>query len=211
MKPLIFTVLIFLITLLGCKPTECEIAELKAKSDFANSDFKLHSMEILPVENTYFYVLREHYNVKWRFIDSDSIGFFYCYDSIMTSLLNKKLGINLKTRVQTIADSLENQNNWNSNPTFEGGLSEIHKLIRKKLTISKEEIDFPVGQKILLEFEISESGEVINPIVRKGVNEKIDKKLVEIINELPNWTPGYQFGKPIRKKYSMPLIIEFEQ
>src|SRR5690606_3344393 len=132
MKPPILTVLFSLITLLGCKPTECEIAELKAKSDFAKSDFKLHSMEILPVENTYFYVLRENYNVKWRFIDSDSIGFYDCYDSIITALLNKKLGIDLKTNAQTIADSLENLNNWNSNPKFEGGLSELHKFIRKK-------------------------------------------------------------------------------
>ncbi|MEE1964495.1 hypothetical protein V1387_17535 [Allomuricauda taeanensis] len=210
MKLSFFKILILLISLFDCEPTECETAELEAKSDFAKSDYKFHSIETLPVENTYFYVLRENYNVKWRFIDSDSIGFYDCYDSIMTSQLNEKFGFDLRARAQTIADSLEKKNNWNTDPHFKGGLAEIHKIIRQKLIISKDEIDFPIRQKIQLEFEISESGEVKNPRIRKGINKKIDRKLVEILTELPDWTPGYQFGKPIRKKYSMPLIIEFE-
>ncbi|WP_431162774.1 hypothetical protein [Flagellimonas beolgyonensis] len=207
MKQLFISVLIFSI-LLGCKQSECELAELKAKMEFGNEDFKLHSLENFPVENTYFYVLSEKFDVKWRFIGSDSIEYYNCYDSIMTTLLNERFGLDFKSRAKSISDSLEGLNNWNSPPKFKGGQTELYKFISNRLEISKDELGSSIGSRVKLEFEINENGEVINPIIRNGINAKIDQKLIEIINELPNWTPGFQFGKPISKKFIIPIYID---
>ena len=70
--------------------TDCQKASEKAKSDFLNSDYSFHSEEILPVENTYFYVLKKYYNINWYF--GDSLDFDACYDSTMLELLKVKYG-----------------------------------------------------------------------------------------------------------------------
>jgi hypothetical protein len=205
------SVLLILFTILtSCNRTECENADHIAEMDFKNADFKLHSMETLPVENSYFYVLRENFDVKWRFISQDSIGFYKCYDSTMTSLLNRKLGFDFIKKAHSISDSLETLPNWTKDAEFDGGLIKLQRFIRSRLKITKEELNQDVGKKVMLEFDIDENGKVTNPKVRRGINAEIDNKIIGILNQIPNWTPAYQYGKAIKKKYTMPLYIETE-
>ncbi|RIV74434.1 energy transducer TonB [Flagellimonas aequoris] len=208
----IFKVSVIMIFLFSCGQSECDVAEKMARIDFKNDNFKLHSMETFPVESTYFYVLRERFNVKWRFISQDSMRFYYCYDSIMCALLDEKLGIDFRENAKSISDSLENLSNWNSLPEFTGGIKELQKFIAKRLTISKDDMDMDsqIGQRIQIEFEINEKGKVVNPVIRKGINKKIDQKIIDIVDQLPDWTPAYQYGKPIRKKFSFGIYIELE-
>ncbi len=204
-------VLIIILTILtSCNRTECENANYIAEMDFENANFKLHSMETLPVENTYFYVLRENFNVKRRFINQDSIGFYKCYDSTMTSLLNRKIGFDFIKKAQSLSDSLETLPNWTKDAEFDGGIIKLQRFIRSRLKITKKELNEDVGKKVMLEFDIDENGKVTNPKVRRGINPEIDNKIIGILNQIPNWTPAYQYGKAIKKKYTMPLYIETE-
>jgi len=183
----------------------CQDAINRANFDFQNSEYSFHSTEILPVENTYFYVLSKYYKVNWYF--TDSIDYYRCYDSVMTIHLKEKLGNNFLKRAQVISDSLDNTENWRKDAQFPGGQAELFKFISSRLSgeyIKKTS----TTARIILLVNIDSTGQVTNPKVVKGLNRKFDKRLIEIARQLPRFEPGYLYGKPIRQVFYIPIKLE---
>jgi hypothetical protein len=190
------------------KKTDCENAFIRAQKDFEDSKYSFHSLEFLPVENTYTYVLNKYYNIKWYF--TDSLDYYNCYDSIMTINLKAKYGSDFLNKAKILSDSLEQTDNWITNAEYIGGQHELMKFIMTRLTIDSTDIINGIKTKLYIELEIDSTGKVVNPIIRKGIGEKTDKKVIEIINKMPNWKPAYLYGQPIRQKYYIPLNIDYQ-
>lgn len=182
--------------------TDCEKAKVQAALDFQHSIYSFHSKEILPVEQTYFYVLREYYKINWYF--TDSLDYYNCYDLKMTDLLKSKYGNDFLSRAYFLTDSLDKTENWKKEAEYPGGKEALSNYLNeqlKKAGITK--IDFPTS--VYVEFEISPSGKIINPFIKRGLNAEIDRKIQTIIKQMPNWKPAYLYGKPIKQRYSMPV------
>ncbi|MCU4177804.1 hypothetical protein [Carboxylicivirga sp. N1Y90] len=188
--------------------TDCEKASNQAKKDFVNSDYSFHSLEFLPIENTYTYLLNNYYDIKWYF--TDDLEYYDCYDSVMTIYLKDKYGYDFLDKAQILADSLEQTDNWITNAEYIGGTHELMQYILTRLEIDKTDMKDGIKTKLYIEVEIDTTGKAINPIIRKGFGEKTDKKVKEIINEMPNWKPAYLYGKPTRQKYFIPLNIDYQ-
>ena len=209
MKKTTLTILFLILTFSYVNAqTDCKKAIEHAKVDFKKSDFSFHSEEVLPVENTYFYVLKEYYNINWYF--TDSLDYYACYDSIMTTNLKTKFGSDFLQKAKMLADSLEHTQNWISNAEYYGGPQELMKFILTRLTIDSTDMTDGIKTKLYIELEIDSTGKVINPIIQRGIGEKTDKNVIEIINKMPNWKPAYLYGKPIRQKYYLPINIDYQ-
>ncbi len=188
--------------------TDCENAIIRAQKDFEDSNFSFHSLEFLPVENTYTFVLDKYYNVKWYF--TDSLDYYNCYDSVMTINLKTKYGSDFLDKAKVLSDSLEQTDNWISNAEYLGGQQKLMQFIMTRLTIDTADMKNGIKTKLYIELEIDSTGKAVNPIMRKGIGEKTDKKVIGIINEMPNWKPAYLYGQPIRQKYYIPLNIDYQ-
>jgi hypothetical protein len=83
----------------------------------------------------------------------------------------------------------------------------MFKFIYSKI---KEELAYlsDIKTKIIVEIQIDSTGKVINPVIRKGIDEKIDKKIIEIMKQMPDWKPAYLYGKPIKQNYLIPIEAE---
>ena len=185
--------------------TDCEKAKVQATLDFQKSLYSFHSEEMLPVDQTYFYVLRQYYNINWYF--TDSLDYYNCYDSKMTELLKTKYGKDFLNRAHILTDSLENTENWKKEPEYPGGKEALSKYFNHKLKqVGITKTDF--STKVYVEFEITTSGKIINPVIRRGINAEIDRKIETIIKRMPKWKPAYLYGKPIRQRYAMPIKLE---
>lgn len=189
--------------------TDCQKANECAKMDFKKSDFSFHSEEMLPVENTYFYVLKKYYNINWYF--TDSLDYYACYDSVMIDLLKVKYGADFLQRARNVADSLDNTKNWRKDVQFPGGTNELFKFISSRLIGESLKMDsVKTKTRLIVQFEIDSTGKVNDPRIMRGINQEIDRKVIEIIKQLPNWEPAYLYGKPIRQMYTMPINIDYE-
>lgn len=188
--------------------TDCEIAAVIAQKDFEDSKYAFHSLEFLPVENTYTYVLNKYSNIKWYF--TDSLDYYGCYDSIMAINLKGMYGSDFLDKAKTLADSLEQKENWISNAEYHGGQQELMKFILERLTVDTTDMKDGIKTKLYIELEVDSTGKAINPIIRRGIGENTDKKVIEIINEMPNWKPAYLYGQPIRQIYYIPLNINYQ-
>ncbi|WP_321437663.1 energy transducer TonB [uncultured Bacteroides sp.] len=207
MKTEIFTILLLILTLNSAyAQVDCQKAKQQAKLDFDKSEYSFHSEEFLPIENTYLYVLREYYKIYWYF--TDSLGYYNCYDNEMTELLKTKHGDNFLNRARIIADSLETSLNWKKDPQFPGGDLVLFKYISSGLVkrgIKKEDLKI----NLYIRFIVNSTGKVSNPEILRGINKDIDEKVITIINQMPNWIPGYLYGKPTRRWYVMPIRFEY--
>jgi len=210
MKTTILTILILALTFIYVKAqTECEKAIERAKVDFKKSDFSFHSKEMLPVENTYFYVLKNSFNIDWYF--TDSLDYYKCYDSTMIDLLKVKYGKDFLRRARVITDSLDNTKNWRKDVQFPGGNTELFKFLSSHLIGQSIKVDsVRTKTRLFVQFEIDSTGKVRNPKVMRGINQEIDNKVIEILKQMPDWEPAYLYGKPIRQLYTIPINIEYE-
>ena len=189
--------------------TDCQKAGESAKADFEKSVFALHSEEALPVENTYFYVLKKYYDINWYF--TDSLDYYACFDSVMIDLLKVKYGADFLQRARIITDSLDNTKNWKGDVQFPGGTNELFRLISSRLIGDSLKVDsLKTKTRLFVQFEIDSTGKVSNSRIMRGINQEIDRKVIEIIKQLPNWEPAYLYGKPIRQIYMIPINIDYK-
>jgi hypothetical protein len=188
--------------------SDCEVAMILAQKDFEDSNYSFHSVEFLPVENTYTYVLDKYYDIKWYF--TDSLEYYHCYDSIMTIKLKSKYGSDFLEKAEILADSLEQTENWISNAEYIGGQQELMRFLMTRLKIDSTEMNNGIRTKLFIEIEIDSTGKVVNPIIRKGIGERTDQKVMEIIKNMPKWKPAYLYGRPIRQRYFIPLNIDYQ-
>lgn len=210
MKRQIIVILLILIGELSLAQANYDDAKIKAQADFNDGNYVLHSLEFQPVESTYLFLLSQDYNIRWRFIDQDSLTYYSCYDSVLIQHLNKKFGNDFLKVASAKADSLEKTDNWKKDPEFPGGNSAMFKFINDRLRIGKGNLGTKLQSKVVICFTITKTGELENIKVAKGINKEIDNKIVQIFSEMPNWMPAYLYGKPIKQYCAYPISIEIK-
>ncbi len=204
----ILTILVVIFTIYAVKAqTICEKGIEQAKKDFKKSNFAFHSEEFLPIENTYLFVLKKYYDVDWYF--TDSINYYKCYDSVMIDLLETKYGKNFLQKARAITDSLDKTKNWLKNPSFPGGRTALFRFLFNRTINDSMKIDtIRTLNRVYVQFEIDSTGKVKNPKIMRGINESIDKKIIEIVKQMPDWEPRYLYGNPIKVNYTIPINID---
>ena len=62
----------------------------------------------------------------------------------------------------------------------------------------------PTGS-MLVSFIVDIDGKLTDIRVLKGINEKVDREIVNLIKQSPNWEPGKQQNHPVKILYQMPI------
>ena len=203
------TILISLFVQLCYSQTDCKLAVKAAKHDFNKGQYTLHSLEFQPVHNTYVHVLRKNHGIQWRFVGNDSLSYYDCYDSVMISHLKNKYGIDFLNRANKLADSLQLSPNWIAEPEYPGGSSKFYEFIFERLKYKPANLKDNQA-KAYVKFIITDKGEITDvELVRGGINEDIDRQLIEIFYQMPKWTPEYLYGEPIGRR--MVLAIDLKK
>jgi TonB family protein len=209
MQRLVFIFLSILTVNSSCSETICEKANRKAANDFSAGQYFLHSEEVLPVDNVYFYVLREDYNINWRF--TDSLDYYHCYDSAMVTLLNQKFRIDVLANANKKADSLASLPDWSKEAEYPGGIGEVLKYVVKRLNTGGLKTNDISGTKLFVQFTVDTTGQVIDPKIMKGeINKSIDQQVLDIVASM-KWTPAHQYGRPVETRMVIPLQLEFSE
>lgn len=89
-------------------------------------------------------------------------------------------------------------------PSFPGGNEALFKFLAENVQWPHPEMD---GQfRVVCQFVVEKDGKITNIFIKKSSGEKIfDDEAVRVISIMPNWTPGYKDGKPVRVKYVVPI------
>lgn len=90
-------------------------------------------------------------------------------------------------------------------PDFPGGETALRKHIANSVNYPEEAIENGISGKVYVTFVVSKDGSVANAEIARGVSPSLDLEALRVVNELPNWKPGYQRGKPVNVKYTVPI------
>ncbi len=92
-------------------------------------------------------------------------------------------------------------------PTFNGGdpAPEFRKFIAQNLQYPKSAAKNGVSGRVIIQFTVSESGQVVDAVVVRRVDPALDKEALRVVNSSPKWTPGKQEGKPVNVRFTFPF------
>ncbi|MGE0077146.1 MAG: TonB family protein [Bacteroidales bacterium] len=98
-------------------------------------------------------------------------------------------------------------------PKFEDkdDMSTVYNYITQNIqypSIAKEK---GIQGKVYVSFVTEEDGRVSNVKVERGVDPILDKEALKVIESMPKWTPGYQRGKAVRVKFTIPVSFKSEK
>ena len=104
---------------------------------------------------------------------------------------------------QTIFEVVENM------PDFPGGQAALMQYLAKNIkypTIAQEN---GTQGRVIVQFVVNRDGIVDAKVVR-SVDPYLDKEALRVINTMPKWKPGMQRGKPVRVKFTVPVMFRLQ-
>lgn len=105
---------------------------------------------------------------------------------------------------QTIFEVVENM------PDFPGGMPALMQYLAKNIkypTIAQEN---GTQGRVIVQFVVNKDGSIVDPKVVRSVDPYLDKEAIRVISTMPKWKPGMQRGKPVRVKYTVPVMFRLQ-
>ncbi len=85
------------------------------------------------------------------------------------------------------------------------GIQEVYKLISQKMRYPKAARRRGIEGKVFVQFVIDKEGNIIDTKVLKGIDPECDNEALNAVKSLPKWKPGYQRGKPVKQRFTLPI------
>jgi protein TonB len=94
-------------------------------------------------------------------------------------------------------------------PLFMGGdENEFTKWVSKNMTYPEIAKENNIQGRVICSFIVGPDGRVVDVKILRGVDPSLDKEAIRVISMSPRWTPGKQRNKPVRVKYTFPVIFQ---
>ena len=82
---------------------------------------------------------------------------------------------------------------------------EIMKFIMKNVKYPPLAKEYNITGKVFVQCVIEKDGSVGDVKLLRGVDKSLDKEALRVVSSMPNFTPGTQYGKPVRVYFTFPI------
>lgn len=92
-------------------------------------------------------------------------------------------------------------------PLFNGVSPNIEfaRFIARNLKYPELPAENGVSGKVFIQFDIDQQGNLVNPVIYRGVDPALDAEAIRVVRLSPQWTPGKQRGKAVKVRYVFPI------
>ncbi len=90
-------------------------------------------------------------------------------------------------------------------PEFKGGVMAFVSYLSKKLSYPADAKENNITGRVYMGFIVEKDGSLINIRAFNRPSEDLVAEGIRILKESPKWTPGLQYGRPIRVQYTIPI------
>lgn len=90
-------------------------------------------------------------------------------------------------------------------PEFKGGEAELMAYVGKNVHYPAMAIDIDLEGKVYVRFVVNKNGKISNVEIAKGIDPLLDNAAMEVIRNMPDWTPGMQNGEKVNVSMVLPI------
>lgn len=90
-------------------------------------------------------------------------------------------------------------------PAFVGGNAALMKFLSENMRYPQVDIEMGNEGRVICTFVVEKDGTITDIRILRGVSPGIDKEAVRVVSEMPKWNPGFQNGKPVRVRFTLPV------
>lgn len=96
-------------------------------------------------------------------------------------------------------------------PKFKGGdINKFREWVQKRVRYPEIASENGIQGRVYITFVVETNGLVSNVSVTRSVDALLDEAAKEAVEASPKWEPGLQRGRPVRVRYSIPIIFQIE-
>ena len=95
-------------------------------------------------------------------------------------------------------------------PSFPGGLNGLMTFLAQNMVYPVTAQENGVQGRVTVSFVVETDGSIINVKVARSVDPSLDREAMRIVKAMPKWTPGKKDGKPVRVKYTVPVVFRLQ-
>ncbi len=93
-------------------------------------------------------------------------------------------------------------------PSFPGGAGAMLSWLQNNVKYPTEAVKNKVEGRVVVQFIVEKDGSVSGVQVVRSVDPLLDREAARVVGSMPKWTPGKQKGKPVRVKYTVPIVFK---
>lgn len=96
-------------------------------------------------------------------------------------------------------------------PKFRGGdINKFREWVQKRVRYPELAAENGIQGRVFISFVVETNGNVSNVTVTRSVDALLDEAAKEAVAASPKWEPGMQRGRPVRVRYSIPIIFQLQ-
>jgi TonB family protein len=95
--------------------------------------------------------------------------------------------------------------NVEKSPEFPGGDERMMTYLRYNLIYPTQAREKGIYGTVYVSFVIEANGSITNIKILRGIGGGCDEEVIQLIKNMPRWTPGTQNNKPVRVLFNMPI------
>lgn len=95
-------------------------------------------------------------------------------------------------------------------PQFPGGDEALMQFLSKNMkypTLAQEQ---GIQGRVYIQFVVNKDGSIVDVKVYKSLDASCDKEALRVVKSMPKWSPGRSNGKPVRVKYTLPVLFRIQ-
>lgn len=93
------------------------------------------------------------------------------------------------------------------NPEFPGGADALFKFVAEHMKYPEEAQSKAIQGRVIVSFVVEKDGSITHPEIQRSPDDVLSKEALRVVGMFPAWKPGMQDGKPVRTKFTLPVMF----
>jgi protein TonB len=92
--------------------------------------------------------------------------------------------------------------------TFPGGTTAWNKYLKSNIELPKQAIERGIEGAVYLSFEVSDSGEISDVLVTRGIGAGCDEEAVRLLKKSTDWTPARINTESVKSRQAIRIVFK---
>lgn len=96
------------------------------------------------------------------------------------------------------------------NPSFPGGDAACMKWLAENIKYPSICVEQGIQGRVIATFVVNKDGSIVDIEIVRSPDPYLSKEAERVLKLMPRWKPGKQRGKPVRVKFSLPVMFRLQ-